>query len=112
MTYFVMSAMLAPIGILSAPMSEYFGQPVTAVTAQFTWLTGGILVGAVIALGIFDVVRLKPLFVGVYGAVAAVLFASRVRTAKPVAATMTPGTSDNTTSGPSPYPNRTQHPNT
>ena len=67
LTYFVMSAMLAPIGILSGPMAEHFGQPVTEVTRQFSWLTGGILVGAVIALFIFDFFRLKPLFLLLYG---------------------------------------------
>ena len=67
LTYFVMSAMLAPIGILSGPMAEHFGQPVTEVTRQFSWLTGGILVGAVIALFIFDFIRLKPLFLLLYG---------------------------------------------
>lgn len=67
LTYFVMSAMLAPIGILSGPMAEHFGQPVTEVTRQFSWLTGGILVGAVIALFIFDFFRLKLLFLLLYG---------------------------------------------
>lgn len=67
LTYFVMSAMLAPIGIISTPMAEYFDQPVTDVTRQFSWLTGGILVGAVIALFIYDLVRLKHVLIGVYG---------------------------------------------
>lgn len=75
LTYFVMSAMLAPIGILSVPMAEHFGQSVTEVTRQFSWLTGGILIGAVIALFIFDFVRLKPLFLFLYGSMAAILAA-------------------------------------
>ncbi len=74
LTYFVLSAMLAPIGIISTPMAEYFGQSVTDVTKQFSWLTGGILVGAVIALFIFDWFSLKKLFVAIYGMVALVLF--------------------------------------
>ena len=40
---FVMSGMLAPIGIISGPMSESFAQPVTEITARFGWLAFGIL---------------------------------------------------------------------
>jgi len=64
--YFVMSGMLAPIGIISAPMSEYFGQPITELIAHFSWLTFGILAGAVIALLVFDLIRLKRLMVILY----------------------------------------------
>ena len=67
LTYFVMSAMLAPIGIISTPMAEHFGQSVPEVTRQFSWLTGGILVGAVIALVIYDFSGLRQVFLGVYG---------------------------------------------
>jgi len=74
LTYFVLSSMLAPIGILSGPMAEHFGQSITDVTKQFSWLTGGILVGAVIALFIFDWVSLRKLFMVIYGLVALVLF--------------------------------------
>ncbi len=73
LTYFVMSAMLAPIGIISTPMAEYFGQSVTEVTRQFSWLTGGILVGAVIALVIYDYADLRRVFLGVYGVMTAAL---------------------------------------
>ncbi|MBT6585969.1 MAG: MFS transporter TsgA, partial [Gammaproteobacteria bacterium] len=73
LTYFVLSSMLAPIGILSGPMAEHFGQSITDVTKQFSWLTGGILVGAVIALFIFDWTSLRKLFITIYGLVALVL---------------------------------------
>ncbi len=74
LTYFVLSAMLAPIGIISAPMAEHFDQSVTDVTRQFSWLTGSILIGAIIALFIFDWVPLKPIFLAVYGLIATALF--------------------------------------
>ena len=54
LAYFVMSGMLAPIGIVSAPLAAHFGLPVTTVTAGFGWLTVGILVGAVIAWFSFE----------------------------------------------------------
>ena len=77
LTYFILSAMLAPIGIISGPMAEHFGQTVTDVTRQFGWLTGGNLIGAVIALVIFDYLGLKKLFVVIYGLIAAALFTLR-----------------------------------
>lgn len=46
LAYFVMSGMLAPIGIVMQPMAEYFDQPVTAISALFSGLTFGILAGA------------------------------------------------------------------
>ncbi len=66
LAYFVMSGMLAAMGIISGAMSEHFGQPVTEITARFSWLTLGILVGAIIALFIFDLVRLRKLLMLVY----------------------------------------------
>lgn len=73
LTYFLLSAMLAPIGILTGPIAEHFGRPITEVTAQFGWLTGGNLVGALIALIIFDFFPLRWIFVFVYGAIAIAL---------------------------------------
>ncbi len=58
-----MSGMLAPIGIISGPMAELFGRPITDVTAQFSWLTIGNLIGAIIALFLFDWIQLKRLLV-------------------------------------------------
>ncbi|MEO0345116.1 MAG: MFS transporter [Pseudomonadota bacterium] len=66
LAYFVMSGMLAPIGIISGPMAEHFGREVTAVTADFSWLTVGILLGAVIALFAFDRGGLRPWTVALY----------------------------------------------
>ena len=78
LTYFVLSAMLAPIGIISGPMAEHFNQSVSDITRQFAWLTGGNLVGAVIALFIFDYFGLKKLFAIIYGAIALALFSFRI----------------------------------
>ena len=47
-------------------MAELFGQPITDVTAQFSWLTVGNFVGAVIALFLFDWIALKHLMTLVY----------------------------------------------
>jgi predicted MFS family arabinose efflux permease len=73
LAYFVMSGMLAPIGIISSPMAEYYDVPITELTANFSWLTFGILAGAVIALVIFDWIPLKKLMVLLYGLILACL---------------------------------------
>ncbi len=66
LAYFVMSGMMAPIGIISGVMAELFDKPITDVTAQFSWLTVGNLVGAVIALFVFEWISLKHLMMLVY----------------------------------------------
>ena len=74
LTYFVLSAMLAPIGIISGPMAVHFEQPITEITRQFSWLTGGIFIGAVLALFVFDWFGLRKLFIVIYSAMALALF--------------------------------------
>ena len=69
LAYFIMSGMLAPIGVLSGSMAEVFGLPVTAVTSHFGWLTMGIFVGAVAALFVFEWLAIKTVMVGVYGGI-------------------------------------------
>ena len=66
LAYFVMSGMLAPIGIISGPMGDMFERPITDVTAQFSWLTIGNLAGAVLALFLFDWVRVKTMMAFLY----------------------------------------------
>ncbi|MGI9220534.1 MAG: MFS transporter TsgA [Woeseiaceae bacterium] len=80
LAYFVMSGMLAPIGIISGPMSELFGQSITDVTAQFSWLTVGNLCGAALALVIFDFLRVRTVFLFVYVLIVASLLSLLVST--------------------------------
>ncbi len=75
LAYFAMSGMLAPIGIISGPMSEAFNLPITEVTAGFSWLTFGILGGAISALFVFNWVQLKKLMMILYCVVGASLIA-------------------------------------
>ncbi len=68
-----MSGMLTPMGIISGSMSEHFGVPVTEITTRFSWLTFGVLAGAIIALFIFDLFNLKKLLIAVYAIIIAAL---------------------------------------
>ena len=55
---------------------EHYGQPIKFVMKEFTWLTGGILIGAFIALFIYDWVSFKKILVLIYGFISVVLFSS------------------------------------
>ena len=73
LAYFVMSGMLAPIGIISGPMAEYFDVPITEVTANFSFLTFGLLGGAIFALFVFERVELKNVMIATFGVIAVCL---------------------------------------
>ena len=69
LAYFILSGMLAPIGIIAGPMATLFDQPITDVIARFSWLTLGNLAGAVIALFMFDWISLKRLLLILYSVI-------------------------------------------
>ncbi|MEL7296062.1 MAG: MFS transporter TsgA [Pseudomonadota bacterium] len=79
LAYFLMSGMLAPIGIISAPMAAALEIPVTTATASFSWLTIGILIGAIIALFLFDLAPLRAVVIAVSGACVLALISIRLR---------------------------------
>ncbi|MFP6806352.1 MAG: MFS transporter TsgA [Pseudomonadales bacterium] len=61
LAYAVMAGMLSQIGIMINPMAEHFGNDVTEIASLFSWLTVGILIGSIVSLGIFDLVKIKTL---------------------------------------------------
>ncbi len=74
LAYFIMSAMLSPIGIIVGPMSDFFDLPITDVSNTFSWLTFGILIGSAFALFVFDHVTIKRMMLIVYGVLSLSLF--------------------------------------
>lgn len=64
LAYFVMSAIISPLGVVSGPIAAHFEISVTAANAVFTWLTSGIFIGTLIAVFIFDFLDLKRIIVG------------------------------------------------
>ena len=64
LAYFVMSAFISPLGLVSGPIAADFQISITAATAVFTYLTTGVLVGTLLAMFIFDFVRIKYVVVG------------------------------------------------
>lgn len=59
LAYFVLSAIISPLGIVSQPMADYYGVSITQATAIFSYLTTGILIGSLIAVFIFDYLKVK-----------------------------------------------------
>ena len=64
LAYFVMSAVISPLGIVSAPIAGHYDIPVTTATAGFSYLTAGILAGTLVSLVIFDLFRLRHIVLG------------------------------------------------
>jgi len=64
LAYFVMSAVISPLGLVSAPVAAHFDISITTATAAFTYLTTGVLIGTTIAVFIFDFLRLRQIIVG------------------------------------------------
>ncbi len=76
--YFIMSALLTPIGILSPVMADHFALPIVSITETFGWLTVGNFFGALAAILLLGRVNLRTLFISVYGMMGAALLAFSV----------------------------------
>jgi TsgA-like MFS transporter len=63
LVYFVMSAIISPLGVISGPIAEHFDISITTATAAFTYLTSGVFLGTLITVFIFDFVKLKTVVV-------------------------------------------------
>jgi len=78
LAYFVMSGMLAPIGIILPPLAETLALPAAQVAPLFSWLTFGILLGSALSLVVFDVIAVRVALVLVYALVAIALVVLRL----------------------------------
>ena len=59
LAYCVMSGMLSPIGIVLPSVADHLSLSVTEAAELFSWLTLGILLGAALALVVFDVLTVR-----------------------------------------------------
>ena len=67
---FVISGFLAPYGLLVGPIANAFATEVGVIGSLFSFFTGGIFVGYIVAFYIFDRVSVKTIIVISYGVVA------------------------------------------
>ncbi|MEM7221226.1 MAG: MFS transporter [Pseudomonadota bacterium] len=77
LAYFAMSGMLAPIGLITPVLAESLDLTLTATTANFSWLTLGILAGSALALVVLTLWPLRRLLGGMYALAAIALFSLR-----------------------------------
>lgn len=75
LAYFMMSSVISPIGIVTAPIARHYGLSLTTATASFSYLTAGVLAGTLAALVIFDWLRIKPIVISSAGLLSAALLA-------------------------------------
>jgi TsgA-like MFS transporter len=68
---FIISGFLNPIGLISGPVAESFGIPITVAVARFGYFTVGVFAGYILSFYIFDYVKLKTVVVVGYVLVAA-----------------------------------------
>ena len=73
LAYFIMSAIITPLGIVTQPIADAYGIELTTATAVFSSLTTGIFVGSVVALFIFDWLRIKSVMLLCGGLISASL---------------------------------------
>lgn len=50
LSYFVMSAIISPLGIASGAISDHYGISITSATALFSYLTTGVLIGSFLSI--------------------------------------------------------------
>lgn len=63
LAYFILSAIISPLGIVSGPIATHYSVSVTSSTAVFSSLTTGILIGSLIAVFVFDYLRIKSVVI-------------------------------------------------
>ena len=73
LAYFIMSAVITPLGVVSQSMAAHFEVDVTVTTALFSYLTTGILVGASASMFVYAILSIRQLNVVAGGVLAASL---------------------------------------
>ena len=66
MATLIMAGFVTTVGLLTEPASDHYGVPLTDIAGQFTWFTGGVFLGGILAFFIFDWFAIKPVAVWSY----------------------------------------------
>ena len=67
---FVIAGFLAPYGLLIGPIAAALDAEIGVVGSLFSFFTGSIFVGYIVAFYVFDYVNVKTIILSGYGAVA------------------------------------------
>ena len=55
----ITAGFMTTIGLLTGPISDYFGIELTLATKMFSWATGGYFVGSIVAFFVLDFIRAR-----------------------------------------------------
>ncbi|MBL6690777.1 MAG: MFS transporter [Pseudomonadales bacterium] len=62
----IMAGFVTTVGLLTEPASERYGVTITDIASQFTWFTGGVFIGGILAFFVFDYFAIKPVILWSY----------------------------------------------
>lgn len=62
----IMAGFVTTVGLLTEPAAARYGISLTDIASQFTWFTGGVFVGGILAFFVFDYVNIKLVTVWSY----------------------------------------------
>ena len=62
----IMAGFVTTMGLVLSAAADKYGVELTDVSTQFTWFTGGVFLGGILAFYIFDYVAIKPVVIWSY----------------------------------------------
>ena len=55
----IMGGFVTTMGLLTEPAANHYGVEITDIASQFTWFTGGVFLGSILAFFVFDYIAIK-----------------------------------------------------
>lgn len=62
----IMGGFVTTMGLLTEPAAIHYGVEITDIAAQFTWFTGGVFLGGILAFFVFDYFSIKGITIWSY----------------------------------------------
>ena len=62
----IMGGFVTTVGLLTEPAALKYGVELTDIASQFTWFTGGVFLGGILAFFVFDYFAIKPVILWSY----------------------------------------------
>ena len=62
----IMGGFVTTVGLITGPAALKYGVAITDIASQFTWFTGGVFLGGILAFFIFDYFLIKPVILCSY----------------------------------------------
>ena len=62
----ILGGFVTTVGLLTEPAALKYGVELTDIASQFTWFTGGVFLGGILAFFVFDYFAIKPVILWSY----------------------------------------------